>query len=283
MKRVFKVATRPSPLALKQAQMSVEYLSKFFPDAVFEILEIRTTGDKMQNWSLEKSGGKGLFTKEIEDALLDKSADIAIHSAKDLPTLEPQGLVIAGTLPRGDSRDVLIKNPKSAVPSLIATGSPRRRLQLKAMFPQAVWTEMRGNVETRLRKLESGFADATVLSAAGLERLGITSFGELEFKYLKLQNSVPAVGQGIIAIQCRLEDFDTFAPYTDTKTNFALTLEREFLRALGGGCQAAYAAHYDGINLHCYHENCGYQKIRFSTFDLESMKAQVSEIAEGLK
>ncbi len=282
MKKIYKVATRASALALVQTRKAVEALSAAFPDFGFEIVEIKTTGDRRLEWSLEKAGGKGLFTKEIEDALLNMSADLAVHSAKDLPSEMPGGLTIAAVLPRDDSRDVLVL--KTEPPTVIASGSPRRREQLKKIFPQAVWKDIRGNIETRLRKIDDGYAEAGVLSAAALDRLGMESFGGLRFMRLKVQNCVPAVGQGIIAVQCRKSDAGLFSKISDSKTMLALQLEREFLISLGGGCQSAYAAHYDGSVLHIYHESCGYASYEMdSSAPVDELKGQIRGICAGLR
>lgn len=278
-----RLATRGSPLALKQAEMAADYLGKRIIGAEFEIVEIKTTGDKKQDWSLEKFGGKGLFTKEIEDALLDGSADIAVHSAKDLPTENPDGLSIAGCLPRDADRDVLAVRDGVDIPLLIASGSPRRRAQLKKILPSAVWTEFRGNVETRLKKLADGAADATILSEAGLLRLGISEFEGVKFKPLKLDVCVPAVGQGIIALQCRNADLDLYRPHTDATANETLAMEREFLTALGGGCQTAFAANYDGELFRFFHEDIGYQKIPIDkSIHLSEKIALVKGLVSGL-
>ena len=279
-----KVATRGSPLAMKQAEMACEFMSKKIPGASFEIIEVKTSGDKRLDWSLEKFGGKGLFTKEIEETLLSGGADVAVHSAKDLPTSMADGLSLSGVLPRTESRDVMAIRGAVMVPTLIASGSPRRRAQLKRMFPQAVWSEIRGNVETRLKKVASGLADATVLSEAGLVRLGISEFEGIKFCPLKLDVCVPAVGQGIIALQCRNEDLSRFAPADDPKTSLMFRLERCFLTSLGGGCQAAYAANFDGESFRYFHEACGYKKILFSELRSEAeMLEKVEEIAVELK
>lgn len=283
MQKHFKVATRSSPLAIRQTQMAIDYLSARIPDAEFEILDFKTTGDKKLNWSLEKHGGKGLFTKELEDSLLSGETDFAVHSAKDLSVDIPEGLALAAFLPRDDPRDTLIIRDSVTVPSLIATASPRRRSQLKRMFPNAVWTEIRGNVETRLRKISESVADASVLAAAGLDRLCIEAFSGLEFKLLKIQCCVPAVGQGAIAIECRRGDLDFFASFSDKPTELAVLLEREFLKALGGGCQVAYGAHFDGTLLHFYHEKVGYQKLDLSPYKSFEEKAKsIRELASGL-
>lgn len=283
MQKHFKVATRSSPLAVKQTQMAIEYLSKRIPDAEFEILDFKTTGDKKLNWSLEKHGGKGLFTKELEESLLSGETDFAVHSAKDLAVDIPEGLALAAFLPRNDPRDTLIIRNSVTVPSLIATASPRRRSQLKRLFPTAVWTEIRGNIETRLKKISELSADASVLAAAGLDRLGIDAFEGLEFKRLKIQCCVPAVGQGAIAIECRSDDLEFFKSFSDKPTELAVLLEREFLKALGGGCQVAYGAHFDGRLFHIYHEKVGYQKIDLSAYaSFEDKSKAVCELAGGL-
>lgn len=282
MKKI-RLATRSSPLALVQARMAAEYLGARIPGAEFETVEIKTSGDRRQDWSLEKFGGKGLFTKEIEDALLSGAADIAVHSAKDLPTECPGGLEIAGCLPRDECADTLVMRSGVQVPALIASGSPRRRAQLKKMFPQSVWTEFRGNVHTRLKKLAGGAADASVLSQAGLLRLGIESFEGVEFRVLKLDLCVPAVGQGIIALQCRSADAPALRPLTHGRTNEAFALERKFLSSLGGGCQSAYAANFDGNVFRIFHEECGFRKIEFpENSGLGERLSEVGKFAAGL-
>ena len=149
-KTVITLATRGSPLALCQAELVQASLCAAYPTATVEILKIRTTGDRQTEWSLEKRGGKGLFTKELEESLLSGAADIAVHSAKDLPTEMPEGLDLAGYLPREDPRDVFVLREGVVKPRFIASGSPRRRSQLKALYPGVVWSEIRGNVNTRL-------------------------------------------------------------------------------------------------------------------------------------
>lgn len=263
MGRKIRLATRGSPLALKQAYMTRDLILAKFPDAEVEIVEIRTSGDKRLDWSLEKFGGKGLFTKEIEDALFAGEADLAVHSAKDLPTDTPQGLSICALLERDACRDVMATRQDIEVPTLIASSSPRRRAQLKRMFPQAVWCEIRGNVDTRLKKIVGGTAEATLLSEAGLARLGITEFEGIKFTPLKLDVCVPAVGQGIIALESLAARAEEFAFLNNAFASEAFAYEREFLTALGGGCQVAYAANYDGEIFRFFHETCGHQKLKF--------------------
>lgn len=284
MKRI-RLATRGSPLALAQAKMAEEWIrGRLGDEAEFEIVEVKTLGDKRRDLSLEKNGGNGLFTKEVEVAVLDGRADIAVHSAKDLPVADSVGLVVAACLPRDASRDVLITRQDVSVPALIATGSPRRRAQLKSLFPQAVWTEFRGNVETRLKKIALGSADATALSEAGLKRLGIDGFEGLKFTPIKLDICVPAAGQGIIALQCREEDAAFCRNFTDVETGEALALEREFLRALGGGCQTPCGANFDGILFRFFHEHAGLQKISLPReSSLEDKLKTVREIALAIE
>jgi len=179
------LATRKSPLALAQAELAATRFRGHFPGVECVLLRLVTTGDRKVAWSLEKQGGKGLFTAELEQALLRDEADVAVHSSKDLPNELAAGLVIAGFLPREDPRDVLVTRAGVTAPNTIATGSPRRRLQISLRFSQAAFTEIRGNVDTRLKKIAAGAADATVLAAAGLNRLGIRSWPGLEFHPLE--------------------------------------------------------------------------------------------------
>ena len=216
-----------------------------------------STGDRQVEWSLEQRGGKGLFTAELEDSLRLGQADIAVHSAKDLPGEMPPRLVIAGYLPRADPRDVLICGAGWKRPALIATGSPRRRAQLRAAFPGADFVEIRGNVDTRLKKIAAGQADATVLAAAGLERLGIGAWPGLEFRPFALDQVVPAVAQGAIAVQCRLGDEAEFPGVFDAVTGSAVGVERALQAALGAGCHTATGAHVSGDQLYFFHENTG--------------------------
>ncbi|GHC07274.1 hydroxymethylbilane synthase [Cerasicoccus arenae] len=254
------LATRRSPLALCQAKLAKAHVETIFDGATAELKEFVTTGDKKTSWSLEKEGGKGLFTKELEDALLAGEADLAVHSAKDLPTENPPGLAIAAFLPREAVNDVLVVRDGVAKPCFIATSSPRRRLQLKTYFPCAVWSEIRGNVDTRLRKIANGQADATILAAAGLRRLGILQSEGVVFKPLTIHQMVPAVGQGAIALQCRTEDVERFATLACPATQFAVELERKFLAAMGGGCHTATAGHFCHGSLHVFHEDTGRQE-----------------------
>jgi hydroxymethylbilane synthase len=222
------------------------------------LLPVVTTGDRQADWSLEEKGGKGLFTGELEAALERGEADVAVHSAKDLPGAESEPLPVAGYLPREDPRDVLVLRSGTAAVRRLATGSPRRRLQASLLFADAEFVAIRGNVDTRLRKIaEQGLADGTILAAAGLARLGIASWPGLEFHPLGLSSMVPAVGQGAIALQCRAGDRARIAAACDGPAARSLGLERALQVALGGGCHTALGAHAAGDTLYLFHESVG--------------------------
>jgi hydroxymethylbilane synthase len=264
------LATRKSPLALAQTEQVAAHLHASLGCEI-ELLKIVTTGDQRTEWSLEKQGGKGLFTKELEEALLRGDADVAVHSCKDLPGELPDGLAVAGYLPREDPRDVLVLREGIETPALIATSSPRRRLQLGMLFPDATFTEIRGNVDTRLRKIgQDGVADATVLAAAGLRRLGIGGWQGVVFHALGCEHMVPAVGQAAIALQTRTADAGRIGAVLDKRTSRAVTLERAFQRALGGGCQTAFAAHVTADTLWFYHHEIGLRSLPLSDAEIDA-------------
>ncbi|MCX6938577.1 MAG: hydroxymethylbilane synthase [Verrucomicrobia bacterium] len=264
------LATRKSPLALAQSEQVAAHLRATLGCEV-ELFKIVTTGDKRTEWSLEKQGGKGLFTKELEEALLRGDADLAVHSCKDLPGELPAGLTVAGYMPREDPRDMLVLRDGVETPALIATSSPRRRLQLGMIFPDATFNEIRGNVDTRLRKIgQDHVADATVLACAGLRRLGIGGWQGVKFHALPCEHMVPAVGQAAIALQTRTEDAAFFAPVLDHRTWRAVTLERAFQAALGGGCQTAFAAHVTADTLWFYHHEIGLRSLPLSDAEIDS-------------
>ncbi len=258
------IATRKSPLALAQTNQVAAHLHEVLGVEI-ELLTMATTGDRQTAWSLEKRGGKGLFTKELEEALLDGRADIAVHSAKDLPGDQPEGLTVAGYLPRVDPRDVLVVRAGVESPQTIATGSPRRRLQLSMCFPEAQFIEIRGNVDTRLRKIaQDGVAEATVLAAAGLSRLGIGSWPDAEFRVLGFETMVPAVAQAAIAIQTRHETAPHISNHFDKPTQEAVDLERAFQTQLEGGCHTALGVHVSGDTLWFFHEEIGLRSFPLS-------------------
>jgi len=272
------LATRKSPLALAQAELAAAYLRER-TGAECELLKLVTTGDQQAEWSLEEKGGKGLFTRELEAALLRKDADLAVHSAKDLPGELAPGLSTAGYLPREDPRDTLILRSGVAAPKTLATGSPRRRHQAAMLFPNLAFVEIRGNVDTRLKKIaERNAADGTILAAAGLKRLGIGSWPGVEFHSIGFESMVPAVGQGAIAIQCRTADEAGFAGVFDGATARALGLERAIQSALGGGCHTALGAHAAGNTLFFFHENVGLRTIAVTDDDFASPVAAAARI-----
>lgn len=272
------IATRKSPLAMAQTEMAAARLRDGL-GLETELLRIVTTGDRQTEWSLEQRGGKGLFTSELEQALLRREADLAVHSTKDLPGDMPEGLEVAGYLPREDPRDVLVLREGIGAPRTIATGSPRRRLQLAALFPGAEFSEIRGNVDTRLRKIaERGVAEATVLAAAGLKRLGIAAWPGLVFRPLSLEEMVPAVGQAAVALQTRAGEGARLAPVLDAGTAARVNLERAFQRALGGGCHTAAAVHATADTLHLFHERSGRRTFALAPGDFADTAACAARI-----
>jgi hydroxymethylbilane synthase len=252
---ILRLGSRGSPLALvqaRQAQSAIAQACGVAPGAI-EIKVIRTTGDKIQDrpvqdGSLADAGGKGLFTKEIEEALLAGAIDIAVHSSKDLPAFLPAGLTLAAFLPREDPRDALVGGKAKSLRelpqnALVGTSSPRRQALLKRARPDLRIAPMRGNVETRLRKIEAGEVDATILAAAGLKRLGLLSAASA---VLEVEEFLPAAGQGAIALETRADNDKTralAAAIDDADTATALAAERAFLAALGGSCRTPIAGH----------------------------------------
>ena len=264
--RKLRIATRKSPLALWQAKR-VEHLIRENLGFDTQIVPMSTTGDKQSQWNLSEKGGKGLFTKELEESLLRNETDLAVHSAKDMPTECPEGLTLATFVEREDPRDVLVLKEGIDNPKRMATGSPRRRAQLRNRFEGCEWTQLRGNVETRLRKIvEQDEADGTILAAAGLARLGFKSFSGLKFIYLSMQEMVPAAGQGAIAIQSRYEDKELFTVLGNPDTQRAVITERKILDGQGGGCQVALGVCMHNQKLYFFDEAFG----RFS-FDCENL------------
>lgn len=244
--------------------MAIEALQALRPDWAFEVIPMSTTGDERLNWSLETTGGKGLFTSALEEAIVRGEADLAVHSAKDLPTEMPEGVSLAGFLPRAPARDMLIIRDSVDEPTLIATSSPRRRAQLKKRFPKAAWKEIRGNVQTRLQKISEGFADATVMAMAGLHRLGIESPEGIRFEPIAIEESVPAAGQGAIGLQIRTADLPLYEGLLCGETARAVHLERAILAAMGGGCHSATAAHVADVCLHVFDESFGYKSLELA-------------------
>ncbi len=243
-----RIGTRGSPLALRQAELVAEALRLAWPGLVVELVPIRTSGDKLANASLATVGGKGLFVKEIEEALLGRRVDLGVHSLKDLPAGVPPGLVLAAFPEREDPRDVLVSAGGLTLRGLpvgarVGTGSLRRRLQLLEGRPDLVVEPIRGNVATRLRKLREGAYDAVVLAAAGLRRLGLAPSGAV---VLALDEMLPAVGQGTLGVQAREDDHETrrrVGVLDHAQTRAASLAERAFLAAVGGTCTTPVAAY----------------------------------------
>jgi len=241
------VGSRRSKLALTQTNWVIDQLKQLNPNFEFEVKEIVTKGDKILDVTLSKVGGKGLFVKEIEQAMLDKEIDMAVHSMKDMPAVLPEGLTI-GCIPfREDHRDALISKDHIKLNDLkpgaiIGTSSLRRSAQLLAARPDLEIKWIRGNVDTRLEKLESGEYDAIILAAAGLSRLGWAK--EVVTEFIDADICVPAVGQGALSIECREDDqelLDLFEKFTCKKTEKAVRAERAFLQKMEGGCQVPIA------------------------------------------
>ncbi|MGK4151895.1 hydroxymethylbilane synthase [Kurthia gibsonii] len=252
------VGSRRSKLALTQTNWFIEELKKTGAPFEFEVKEIVTKGDRILDVQLSKVGGKGLFVKEIEQALFDQEIDFAVHSMKDMPAVLPEGLVIGCIPKREDARDAFIsKNhvkfmdlPEGAV---VGTSSLRRSAQLLKARPDLTIKWIRGNVDTRLAKLEAGEYDAIILAAAGLKRLGWSD--DVVTEYLSTDLCVPAVGQGSLGIECRADDAEllaALAKMTDQATWETAYAERAFLAAMDGGCQVPIAGYatYEAGQLH---------------------------------
>ena len=248
MNRKYIVATRPSLLAYTQTQQTVELLKAQHPDCEFEIVKISTHGDAVTDKPLTAFGGTGVFVKELENAIMEGRADFAIHSLKDVPSIQPDGLVLATFPTREDPRDVLLIKNGLSIDELndnctIGTGSPRRIVQIAELKPGAIFTDLRGNIDTRLKKLEEGQYDAIVLAAAGLKRLG-KEIGAKAF--LPDDTCIPAIGQGAIAIECRKDDEETIAllrTINNKDTETAILAERAFMKTVGGGCKFPLGAY----------------------------------------
>lgn len=248
MKSNLIIGTRASKLALWQANHIAALIQKEHPNVAVTIKHIVTSGDKIQDVPLAKIGGKGLFTKELENAMLSGEIDLAVHSLKDMPVELPQGLTLSAITVREDAGDALVSPNYATIDKLpkgakVGTSSLRRRAQLMRYRPDLVIKELRGNVDTRLKKLETEDLDAIVLAVAGLRRLG---WGGRITEILSHQVCLPAVGQGALAIESREDDKEVLrllAFLNDTKTRQAVTAERAFLRVVEGGCQVPVGVH----------------------------------------
>lgn len=244
--RVIRIATRKSPLALWQAEHVAKQLHKAHPGLTIELVKMTTRGDKILDAPLAKIGGKGLFVKELEQGMLEGQADIAVHSMKDVPVEFPGGLHLSVIMTREDPHDAFVSNhyqtlsqlPKTAC---IGTSSLRRQCQIKQLLPDSEILPLRGNVNTRLNKLDAGKFDAIILAAAGLKRLGMA---ERITEPVAYSVCLPAIGQGAIGIECRVDDpeiNDLLAPLHDRETSICVTAERAMNARLQGGCQVPIA------------------------------------------
>lgn len=264
MKKIVRVGSRDSKLAVRQTLLALEGVKVVHPELRFELVTMKTTGDKILDRNLDQIGGKGLFVKELDKALLEGKVDITVHSLKDLPMEIAEELPLIGYSKRADARDALLVKKgreQDFWKGCIGTSSCRRMEQLKKLYPEATFRGIRGNVQTRLRKLEEEEYTATVLAKAGLDRLGME---ECIAKIFSVEEIIPAAGQGIVAFQGRKgEDYSYLDCVCDKNSFYAATAERNFVRHLNGGCSspiAAYATiHGERLSLRglYYHEPSG--------------------------
>jgi len=253
LKNQIRIATRKSPLALWQAQFIKQQLQVLHPELNIEFVKIVTQADKFIHTPLSQMGGKGLFVKELEDALLQNHADIAVHSIKDLPSELPQELELAVFCKRDDPRDALISQKFLALKNLppqakVGTSSLRRQCQIAAIRPDLKLENLRGNVDTRLTKLKDGYYDAIVLAVAGLKRLQLE---KTISEYFPTHEILPAMGQGAIGIECRKKDaatIDIIKKLDDLTTRQCITAERAMNKEFGGNCQTPVAGYATIIN-----------------------------------
>ena len=242
--RIIRLGSRESRLAVIQLELVMEAIRAHHSEITLELVTMKTTGDRILDRTLDKIGGKGLFVKELDAALLDGRVDLTVHSCKDLPMEENPAIPLAGFSKREDPRDVLVlpegvSELEESKP--IGCASARRAVQLKALFPRMAVAPVRGNVLTRLRKLDEGQYSALVLAAAGLKRLGLE--GRIS-RYFTVEEMIPAAGQGILALQTRAgEDLSYLGGVADEEGTLCATAERAFVRALDGGCSSPIAAH----------------------------------------
>jgi len=248
-KKILRIGTRASALALWQANWVKSELEKRYPDLEVTLTKIKTQGDKILDVPLAMVGGKGLFTKELQESMLRDETDIAVHSMKDVPTHFPEGLALRCITEREDCRDIVILRPGVSTwkelpqGARIGTSALRRKAQLLHLRPDLQMVDIRGNVETRIRKLTEDNLDAVILASAGMKRLG---FASQISEYLPVDVSIPAIGQGALGLESRIDDDETNALidfFNHDLTSWAVRGERAFLRRLEGGCQVPIACH----------------------------------------
>ncbi len=282
-----KIGTRGSALALKQTEMVIDKIKKAFPDIKTETVILKTTGDKITDKPLYAIGGKGLFVNEFEEALLKGEIDMAVHSAKDMPSKTEEPFCIPAVLKRGNPFDAVItlKDISSENTPVFGTSSPRRQIMIKRLYPNCVTENLRGNVPTRLNALKSGKFDAVILALAGIERLGIDTS---EFNLIKLNSEkfIPASCQGIIALQCvkgtKTEEILKQINHSDTKTVF--DIERRLMCLLGADCHDAagvYAVKSNNkISVTAFYKNSPVLK---TEIDVNNIENQLIKMAGDLK
>ena len=286
---IFKIGTRGSKLALVQSQWVKEKVEAEHPDVKVELVTIKTTGDKMLDTPLSLIGGKGLFVKEIEEALLKKQVDVAVHSIKDVPAELPEGLIISTFPEREDPHDALISTGNQTLEQLpkgarVGTSSLRRSAQLLCMRPDLDLVPLRGNVDTRLKKLEAGEFQAIILAAAGLRRLGLA---KRISQIIPGNQILPAIGQGALGLEVRRDNeqiIKLLAFLNNEQTEVTVKAERAFLKRLEGGCQVPIAA-YAGLNgeeLHLEGLVAELDGTRFIRDEISGKKSRATEIGDSL-
>lgn len=271
-----RIATRKSPLALWQAQHVGQQLKQFWPSITIELVAMKTSGDRFLKDKLLAVGGKGLFVKELEEALLDKRADFAVHSMKDVPAELPDGLMISAICKRDNPFDVLVSSQHQSLESLplgsiVGTSSLRRQAQLLAFRPDLQIKTLRGNIHTRLDKFESGEYEAIVLAAAGLERMGLHP---VISQQLSDEIMLPACGQGALSIECRNDDSAIrrlLEPLNDNLSATCIQVERQVNKRLGGNCHVPLA-------VYCYSPGKGQLKLRAKVLTADGKTVLMSEL-----
>ena len=283
-KQVIRIGTRESRLAMWQAEYVAEQIQKFHPEIKVELVPMKTTGDKILHQALDQVGGKGMFVKELDLALREKRTDLSVHSLKDVPMELPEDLPILVFPKREDPRDALVFREKDSEGSRlrIGTSSSRRRVQLRELYPDAEFPLIRGNVQTRLKKINSGEYDGTILAMAGLKRLGLETEAD---RILEIEEMLPAAGQGILAIQGRAgEDYSYLKELDDKEARIAAGTERAFIRALQGGCSAPSAAYavVMGENLWLRGMYCPEEGKRYIKGEKKGRTTQAEQLGESL-
>ncbi len=289
---VIRIGTRGSRLALAQTELVIGALRARFPEAEMETVILTTKGDKLLDRPLVDFGGKGAFITELEEALQQGRIDLAVHSAKDMPMEMAAGLGVAGVLPRGDIRDVLVtrkQNPQAGHNMVIGTGSLRRQCQLALLYPSVECMSIRGNVPTRLQKLRDGVCQGVVLAAAGLERLALLHEPDLDYLFLEPEEMLPAGGQGIIAVEGRIGDrsSEMAAEISDETAALELETERYVLQLLNAGCHEAVGTlarvQGDKVTLQILREIQGVTVKKQGEAELGSRHALAQQLVSELK